>query len=92
MSDLDFDLSRSLKVKSNGAGGLPIYDFLSVSNSKYMSNSQRLGVIATRKFFSYLLSSGPNFGPPKPTLALCQFLSKSNRFLLGSEARPPPKK
>ena len=32
MSDLEFDLSRSLKVKFNGAIGLPIYDFLLVSN------------------------------------------------------------
>ena len=30
MSDLKFDLSRSLKVKSNGAVGVPIYDFLLV--------------------------------------------------------------
>ncbi len=42
-------LSRSLKVKSNGAVGLPIYEFLLVSNSNYMymSNWHRLGVIAT---------------------------------------------
>ncbi len=60
MYDLEFDL----KVKSNGAVGLPIYDFLLVSNSNYMSNSHRLGVIVTRKFFSYLLSLGPNFDPP----------------------------
>ena len=32
--DLEFDLSRSLKVKSNGAAGLPIYDFLLVSDSR----------------------------------------------------------
>ncbi len=32
LGDLDFDLSRSLKVKSNGAVRLPIYDFLLVSN------------------------------------------------------------
>ncbi len=63
-SDLDFDLSRSLKVKSNGSVGLPIYDFLLVSNSNYMSNSHPLGVIAARKKFSYLLSLGPKFGPP----------------------------
>ena len=47
MSDLDCDLSISLKVKSNGTFGLPIYDFLLVSNSNYLSNSRRLGVIAT---------------------------------------------
>ena len=40
MSDLEFDLSRllnMLKVIPNGAVGLPIYDFLLVSNSNYMS-------------------------------------------------------
>ncbi len=29
--DLEFDLSRSLKIKSNGAYGLPIVDFLLVT-------------------------------------------------------------
>ncbi len=33
-----------------------------------MSNSHRLGVIATQKYFSYLLSLGPNFGLPTPTV------------------------
>ncbi len=33
LSDLKFDLSRSLKVKSNGAVWLPIHDFLVVSNT-----------------------------------------------------------
>ncbi len=73
MGDLEFDLPRSLKVKSNGAVGLPIYDFLLVSNSNYMSNSHRLGVIATRKIFSNLLSLGPNFDPPRPTHTPGQF-------------------
>ncbi len=56
MSDLELDLSRSFKVKSNlnGAAGLPIYDFLLVSNtvsylSPFRSNSHS-------KYFSYLLS------------------------------------
>ncbi len=44
------------------------YNFILVSNSNYMPNSHRLGGIATRKFFSYLLSLGPNFGPPRPPL------------------------
>ncbi len=52
MWDFEFDLSRSLKVKSNGVVGLPIYDFLLASNSNYMSNSHRLGVIATPKNLS----------------------------------------
>ncbi len=33
LSDLDFDLSRSLKVKSNGAVRLLIYGFLLMFNS-----------------------------------------------------------
>ncbi len=55
---LEFDFSRSLKVKSNSAVGLPIYDFLLMSN---MSSSHRLGFIATRKLFSCLLSLDQNF-------------------------------
>ncbi len=35
-NDLDFDLSRLLKVRCNGAVGLRIYDFLLVFNSKHM--------------------------------------------------------
>ncbi len=68
LGDLEFDLSRSLKVKSNGAVGLSIYDFLLVSNSNYMSKSRRLGVKAIQNFFSYLLSLGSNFDPPHPPL------------------------
>ncbi len=73
MSDLEFDLSRSLKVKSNGAGGLPVYDFLLAPNSNYGSNLHRLGVIATRKIFSYFLSLWPNFDTPRPTFTPVQF-------------------
>ena len=47
LSNLAFDLSRSLKVKSNGAVRLPICDFLLVCNSKYISISYRLTVIAS---------------------------------------------
>ncbi len=54
MSDLEFDLSTSLKVKPNGTGGLPTYDFLSVSNSNHIPNFHHLGVITTQKCFSYL--------------------------------------
>ncbi len=46
-SNLGFDLSRSLKVKSNGAVGLYIYDFVSVSNSNHMSISHRFGDFCT---------------------------------------------
>ncbi len=49
MSDLEFDLSLSLKVKSNDAAGLPIYDFLLVLNSNDMSISHHLEVITTLK-------------------------------------------
>ena len=57
MTNLEFDLSRSLNVKSDGAVRLDIYDFLLASNSNYMSNWHRLGVIATqKKMFSYVLS------------------------------------
>ncbi len=38
MSDLDFDLSRSLKVKCEGAIGLPIYGFLLMFNSNIGPN------------------------------------------------------
>ena len=34
--DIEFDLSRSLKVKVNGATIKPICDFLLVNNSKYV--------------------------------------------------------
>ncbi len=33
LSDLEFELSVSLKVKANSAVGSPIYDFLFVSNT-----------------------------------------------------------
>ena len=38
LSDLDFDLSRSLKVKCHGVIGLAIYTFLLVVNSKIGPN------------------------------------------------------
>ena len=36
MHDLEFDLSRSLKVKVHGAIEKPTYDFLLVNNYNYM--------------------------------------------------------
>ncbi len=52
VSDLDFDLSMSFKVKANGAkNGLPIYDFLLVPNNNYMFICNSLLVIATQKIF-----------------------------------------
>ncbi len=68
LGDLEFVISRSFKVKFNGAVGLRIYDFILVCNSYYMSKSHRLGVIATGKSFSYLLSLGPNFDTHTHTL------------------------
>ena len=56
MSDVEFDLSSSLKVKSNGAVGLPMYDFLLLSNSNGMCISHRLGVIATQKLIFFPIS------------------------------------
>ena len=41
MGDLDFDLSRSLKVKFNGPVELSISEFLLISNSNHMSISHR---------------------------------------------------
>ncbi len=87
------DLKRALKVKSNGVVWLPIYDFLLVSNSNYMSNLHRLGVDShSKKSFINLLSLGPNFDPtPTPTLTPGRFFSKLNGFLPGSQGRLPPK-
>ena len=69
MCDLEFDLSRLLKVTSNGAVGFPIYNFLLVSNSKYMSILNRSGVIATRKnvLLSLTMNSDEGHPPPYPT-------------------------
>ncbi len=66
MNNLEFDLSMSFSIKSYDAVGLIIFDFLFVSN--HMCISQRLGVIATRKFVCMLslLTLGPNFGTPNP--------------------------
>ncbi len=48
MSDFEFYLVRPLKVKSNGAVGLPTYNY-HVSNNNHVSNSHHVGVIATPK-------------------------------------------
>ncbi len=47
MGDLEFDLSRSPKVKSNDAVGLSIYEFLLMSNSNHMFISHGFGDIST---------------------------------------------
>ncbi len=63
LSDLDFDLSRSLEVKCDGVIGLLIhvYGFLLIYISNCMCNSHQLAVKATLNVFSYLLSLVPNF-------------------------------
>ena len=62
LSDLDFDLSRSLNVKCDHGIGLSIYGFLLIHiYSNYMFISHRLAVIATQNISSYLLSSVPNY-------------------------------
>ncbi len=91
LGDLEFVISRSFKVKFNGAVGLRIYDFILVCNSYYMSKSHRLGVIATGKSFSYLLSLGPNFDTHTHPLIPGRVFSKSNRFILGSKGSLPLK-
>ncbi len=93
MSEFEFDLSRSLKVKSNGAARLPIYDFPLVANSNHMSISPFRScsnwkiVLLTCD----LLSLGQNFGPLMRTLTPGRFVSKSNHFFLESQGRLPPK-
>ena len=47
LSDLDFDLSRSLKVECDGVIGFSIYGFPFIYISNHMSISHRLAVIAT---------------------------------------------
>ena len=42
LSDLDFDVSRSLNVRCNSVIGLPIYGFLVASSSKIWPNSTPL--------------------------------------------------
>ncbi len=48
LSDLDFNLLRSLKVKYNGTVGLPICDFLFVFNSNTWPNPAHLREISLR--------------------------------------------
>ncbi len=50
MIDLDFDLWRSLKVKSDGAIGLPLYGFLLVFNSNIWPSLVCLQDLTTLKF------------------------------------------
>ena len=59
-SDLDFDLSRSLKVQCDGVIGFSIYGQFPIHiHSNRMSISHRLAV-TTQNVSYYLLSLGPN--------------------------------
>ncbi len=62
LSDLEFDLSRLLKVKCDAIIGLAIPGFLLIY-SNHMPNSHHLALIATQNAFSYMyfLSLGPNY-------------------------------
>ena len=63
LGDLDFDLSKSLKVKFNGAVGLPMHDLLLGSNCIYRSISHHVGVIATKIPLSLIIRANFwNFG------------------------------
>ncbi len=67
-----FDILRLLKIKSNGALGLPICDFILMSNSNHMFISRRLAVLDNIPS----LIIGPNFRPPPlpPTLTRGDFV------------------
>ena len=64
LGDFDFDLSRSLKVKSSGAIGLPIYGFLLMCNSNIGPNRglQNLGDLEfDLSIYGFLLVSNSNY-------------------------------
>ena len=48
MHNIEFDLSRLLNVKADGAKRKPTYDFLLVNNIKYMPICNILGDISTQ--------------------------------------------
>ncbi len=60
LSDVELDLSRSLKVKCDDVLGLAIHGFL-LTYSNHLSNSHHLVLIATQNVFFYLLPLGPNY-------------------------------
>ncbi len=72
------------KVKSNGVG-IPIYDFLSVSNSNHMSISP----FGCYRHLKILPLSCQNFGPPRPTLTPGRFFSQSRHSSCQDEGSPP---
>ena len=71
--DLDLDLLRSLKARSNCTVGLSMYEFLLMINSNHMSISHRLGDIWPNfcsKFCIFLKIEAVHLGvqgkPPSP--------------------------
>ena len=91
LGDLEFDLSRLLKVKSNGAVTLPIYDILLVSNSNFLPNSHRLGVMATQKKFLLSLIIRAKFRPTHTHPYPRATFFKIEWFAPGSQGRLPQK-
>ncbi len=71
----------SLQVQSNGAIGVPTYDFLLMYNNNHMA--------ARKNVLSLIIT--PNFWTPIPTLTQGRFFSKSNDFNPGSEGSLPPR-
>ena len=91
MSDLKFDLSRSLKVKSNGALGLHTYEFLLASNSNHVYLSSISCYSHLKKLFLlFFLNIRPKFWTSLIYPYSAAILFKMNGFLPGSEGKPPP--
>ncbi len=67
LSDLTFHLSRSLKVKYDSVIGLPIYDFLLLSNSNIWPNAPPLRDIS----FHNLSGLDIDFSRPLRSNVLC---------------------
>ncbi len=82
-------LTLTFKVKIDSAIGLPIYDFLLVSNNNLMCTSHHLAVIAVRKCFSYLFIIGLKFHTPDthpcPGVILSQNLITSYIWVRGKD-------
>ncbi len=81
LSDLEFDLSVSLKVKSNSAVGFSIYDFLLVFHSNHMPIYHRVALIGTWKF-TLLFYHWAKISDPQPQPNPGVILLKSNHFSL----------
>ncbi len=95
LCDLDFDLSRSLKVKCDGVIGLSLYGFLLIyiRLSNHISISHRLALIVIQNAFSYTLSLGPNYEKSKCTkwsqTDLERYEAKGNLYMLNYDPQDP---